>query len=60
MEHCFVPKHTTGEQLLNVRRDKKERAAFAAAGMEDEGDEDYQELDDEGHRINAAGLDNAA
>lgn len=46
VEYCFAPKHTVGEQLLDVRRDKKEREAFAAAsgeisdreGEDDEGD----------------------
>jgi hypothetical protein len=27
--YCFVPKHTIGSQLLTVRRDKREREAFA-------------------------------
>lgn len=48
VEYCFTPKHTIGEQLLAVRRDKRERAAFAAATddemrndeTEEEGDED--------------------
>ena len=31
LQYCFSPKHTVGEQLLVVRRDKRERAAFAAA-----------------------------
>jgi hypothetical protein len=35
VEYCFSPKHTVGEQLLDVRRDKRERAAFAALGQED-------------------------
>ena len=30
LQYCFSPKHTTGEQLLEVRRDKREREAFAA------------------------------
>jgi len=44
-QYCFVPKHTTGEQLLTVRRDKKERKAFetsrkpGATIMEEEDDE---------------------
>ncbi len=38
VEYCFAPKHTVGEQLLDVRRDKRERAAFAAAV----GDETYR------------------
>ena len=31
VQYCFSPKHTVGEQLLDVRRDKRERAAYAAA-----------------------------
>jgi hypothetical protein len=39
--YCFVPKHTIGTQLLTVRRDKRERAAYAASQTEDgECDED--------------------
>jgi len=30
VQYCFSPKHTTGEQLLEVRRDKREREALAA------------------------------
>jgi hypothetical protein len=30
VQYCFSPKHTAGEQLLDVRRDKREREAFAA------------------------------
>ena len=30
VQYCFSPKHTVGEQLLEVRRDKRERAAYAA------------------------------
>jgi hypothetical protein len=43
-----VPKHTIGTQLLTVRRDKREREAFAATQEggelddEDEDDEDYR------------------
>jgi DNA-binding transcriptional regulator YiaG len=48
--YCFVPKHTIGTQLLTVRRDKREREAFAAiqAGgeLDDEDDEN-----DEGYRL---------
>ncbi len=40
---CFVPKHTIGTQLLIVRRDKRERAAFAATQDE----EDFEEENDE-------------
>lgn len=50
VEYCFAPKHTVGEQLLDVRRDKKERAAFAAVGGgisegEEDDDEDAAEMD---------------
>lgn len=50
VEYCFAPKHTVGEQLLDVRRDKKERAAFAAAAgespdREEDNDEDDTEMD---------------
>ena len=44
VQYCFSPKHTTGEQLLEVRRDKREREAFAA--LQDEGEEDeYDNLE---------------
>ena len=28
VQYCYAPKHTVGEQLLDVRRDKRERAAY--------------------------------
>jgi hypothetical protein len=31
VQYCHSPKHTVGEQLLEVRRDKRERTAFSAA-----------------------------
>jgi hypothetical protein len=47
VEYCFSPKHTVGEQLLDVRRDQRERAAFEVANrdrisadQEEDGDED--------------------
>ena len=55
LQYCFSPKHTIGEQLLDVRRDKRERAAFAAAhcvdrnpGEDEEEDEDDQDDEDLG------------
>jgi len=59
VQYCFSPKHTVGEQLLDVRRDKRERAAFEAevnkrssGGEDEEGDHDgYFE---EGYRISAS------
>jgi hypothetical protein len=48
-------KHTIGEQLLDVRRDKRERAAFAASNTtvsdpdeDEEDDEDDQDEEDIG------------
>jgi hypothetical protein len=34
--YCFVPKHTIGSQLLTVRRDKREREAFAESQTEND------------------------
>jgi Asp-tRNA(Asn)/Glu-tRNA(Gln) amidotransferase B subunit len=55
LQYCFSPKHTIGEQLLDVRRDKRERAAFAAANAagsdpdeDEEDDEDDQDEEDLG------------
>jgi hypothetical protein len=50
LQYCFSPKHTIGEQLLDVRRDKRERAAFAAVtavGSDPDEDEEDEE-DDQG------------
>jgi hypothetical protein len=47
---CFVPKHTIGTQLLTVRRDKRERAAFAAMQESGEGEEE-DDGNDEGFRV---------
>ena len=50
LQYCFSPKHTVGEQLLDVRRDKRERAAFAAAEVAERDsvdEEDHDEDDDE-------------
>jgi len=51
LQYCFSPKHTIGEQLLDVRRDKRERAAFAALNRPDTdstGDEeDFEDDRDE-------------
>jgi len=52
-QYCYTPKHTVGEQLLDVRRDKRERAAFAAidgkgtSSEEDSNDEDEDDFDTE-------------
>lgn len=49
VQYVYSPKHTVGEQLLEVRRDKKERAAFAAVqanGGRDEGEEEEADKGD--------------
>jgi hypothetical protein len=52
VQYCYSPKHTVGEQLLNVRRDKRERAAYEQSQQivsisidehSEAGDEDYDE-----------------
>jgi hypothetical protein len=46
LQYCYSPKHTVGEQLLDVRRDKRERAAYSAAQQaEVDGDEDEEDDD---------------
>ena len=55
VEYCFAPKHTIGEQLLGVRRDKRERTAFAAVNRgevaRDEQEEDCNDNDEEIYRV---------
>lgn len=47
LQYCFSPKHTSGEQLLEVRRDKREREAFTAL-QSGEGSAERSEEDDDG------------
>jgi hypothetical protein len=52
VQYCFSPKHTVGEQLLTVRRDKRERKAFAAAtegGITCDEDDEEEDEKEEGH-----------
>jgi hypothetical protein len=53
-QYCYSPKHTVGEQLLDVRRDKKERAAYSAMQESEDFDEGEEEVDedDESYRVN--------
>jgi len=52
LQYCFSPKHTVGEQLLDVRRDKRERAAYAVLnGSSQDNEEDDDDEDDEEHRF---------
>ena len=46
VQYCFSPKHTTGEQLLEVRRDKREREAFAALHNGEAFSQENEEDDD--------------
>jgi hypothetical protein len=60
LQYCFSPKHTVGEQLLDVRRDKRERAAFAAAEAairDSDEEEDHDEGDDENKGPSLADLE---
>jgi hypothetical protein len=61
LQYCFSPKHTVGEQLLDVRRDKRERAAYAAAaeaaGRDLEEEEEDHEEDDENEEPSLADLE---
>ena len=52
--YCFVPKHTIGTQLLTVRRDKRERAAFRAMQNGAESEEEDDETQ-ERFRISSGG-----
>lgn len=48
VQYLYSPKHTVGEQLLQVRRDKRERAAFAAVRQQETcEDDESDELPDE-------------
>lgn len=58
VEYCFAPKHTVGEQLLDVRRDKRERNAFAVAGQGADGlDEEEEDGDENGEEPCRAEID---
>lgn len=52
LQYCYSPKHTVGEQLLDVRRDKKERAAYAELHGPGEPDEEEDMDDDDGYSVN--------
>jgi hypothetical protein len=52
--YCFVPKHTIGTQLLTVRRDKREREAFAATQENGEFDDEEDEIEG-GYRVSLGG-----
>jgi hypothetical protein len=51
LQYCYSPKHTVGEQLLDVRRDKRERAAYAATEKRDgdsDDDDEEEDFDEQG------------
>ena len=54
VQYCFSPKHTIGTQLLTVRRDKREREAFAATQEGSELDDEEDEIE-EGYRVSLGG-----
>ena len=54
LQYCYSPKHTVGEQLLDVRRDKKERAAFAESQEEAEFDAEKDTADEERYVVSAS------
>jgi hypothetical protein len=47
VQYCFSPKHTTGEQLLEVRRDKRERESFAVLHNGEAFPQESEEEDDD-------------
>jgi hypothetical protein len=52
VQYCYSPKHTVGEHLLSVRRDKRERAAYEqsqrlVSGSINGGDEEVDDKDEE-------------
>ena len=56
VQYVHSPKHTVGEQLLDVRRDKRERAAYAATRecdlrQESPEEDDENDNNEEGYRI---------
>jgi hypothetical protein len=66
LQYCYSPKHTVGKQLLDVRRDKKERAAYDAAHAAEDSDEkedDDEDGDEESYHLDmeaANGFDSDA
>ena len=60
LQYCYSPKHTTGEQLLDVRRDKKERAAYTATQDSEATDEDEEDDEDERYHFDVQNEDGFA
>jgi hypothetical protein len=60
VQYVHSPKHTVGEQLLDVRRDKRERAAYAATngggnGQQSTQEDEENDDDEEEYRISFSG-----
>jgi len=57
LQYCYSPKHTVGEQLLDVRRDKRERAAFAEEEKKKSGtgEDDEEEIENQDEYVAADG-----
>jgi hypothetical protein len=51
VQYCYSPKHTVGEQLLDVRRDKRERAAYAATQANHDPDEEEEDEDESDEQL---------
>jgi hypothetical protein len=66
LQYCYSPKHTVGEQLLDVRRDKRERAAYAATEKrdgdsdDDDEEEDFDEQGEEDYDVDLGSIDGNA
>ena len=56
LEYVHLPKHTIGEQLLDVRRDKRERAAFARSQANEVPREEDEKEEDEDEQKREFGL----
>ena len=57
LQYCFSPKHTVGEQLLEVRRDKRERAAYAVLNGNSEDNENNEFEEDDEYRLDDEGFE---
>ena len=56
VQYCYSPKHTVGEQLLDVRRDQRERAAYATAQTHHDLDEEKETTDENDEEENRTAL----
>jgi hypothetical protein len=54
LEYVHSPKHTIGEQLLDVRRDKRERAALARSQADESPEAEEEEEENENDSARSA------